>query len=79
MPICQFEREEAVVQWLCAGIELNKINLISPGCPRPSIALQCEKSWPKYHSFYFLYLPPNFQFRDGDLAINSCTVCMFNT
>ena len=38
------------------GMTYNKINLVSPGCPRPSIALQVQIRGLKHHSFIILWL-----------------------
>ena len=40
------------------GVIRNNIHLISPGCPRPSVAFQVQNRGLKYHSFCFIPYTP---------------------
>ena len=49
----------------------NKIHPISPGCPRPSIALQVQTHGLKHHSFHFISPARNIRFSSTGTTVYS--------
>ena len=89
-PIVIFHlRPPSLVQWQRTGLQVNrlsdrsytrgmihnKINLISPDCPQPSIALQ----WPKTPSFHFIFIYMQYKFSVFKISIPYiCTGSIFS-